>query len=34
VLAVLAGVAVCYLILTLPSGWLAGRVERRLAVAR
>jgi glutamate transport system permease protein len=34
VIAVLAGVAVCYLILTLPSGWLAGRVERRLAVAR
>jgi glutamate transport system permease protein len=34
VLAILAGVAVCYLILTLPSGWLAGRVERRLAVAR
>jgi len=34
VLAVLAGVAVCYLVLTLPSGWLAGRVERRLAVAR
>ena len=34
VIAVLAGVAICYLILTLPSGWLAGRVERRLAVAR
>ena len=34
VIAVLAGVAVCYLILTLPSGWLAGRMERRLAVAR
>ena len=34
VIAVLAGVAVCYLILTLPSGWLAGRVERRVAVAR
>jgi glutamate transport system permease protein len=34
VLAILAGVAVCYLILTLPSGWLAGRLERRLAVAR
>jgi glutamate transport system permease protein len=34
VIAVLAGVAVCYLILTLPSGWLAGRLERRLAVAR
>jgi ABC-type amino acid transport system permease subunit len=27
-------VAVCYLVLTLPSGWLAGRVEHRLAVAR
>jgi glutamate transport system permease protein len=34
VIAVLAGVAVCYLVLTLPSGWLAGRLERRLAVAR
>jgi glutamate transport system permease protein len=34
VLAILAGVAVCYLILTLPSGWLAGRLERRVAVAR
>jgi glutamate transport system permease protein len=34
VIAVLAGVAVCYLLLTLPSGWLAGRLERRVAVAR
>jgi glutamate transport system permease protein len=34
VLALLAGVAVCYLVLTLPSGWLAGQLERRLAVAR
>jgi glutamate transport system permease protein len=34
VLALLAGVAVCYLALTLPSGWLAGQLERRLAVAR
>jgi glutamate transport system permease protein len=34
VLQILAGVAVCYLVLTLPSGWLAGRLERRLAVAR
>ena len=34
VIAVLAGVAVCYLILTLPSGWLAGRLERRVAVLR
>jgi glutamate transport system permease protein len=34
VIAVLAGVAVCYLVLTLPSGWLAGRLERRLVVAR
>ena len=33
VIAVLAGVAVCYLVLTLPSGWLAGRLERRVAVA-
>ena len=31
---ILAGVAVCYLVLTLPSGWLAGRLERRVAVAR
>jgi glutamate transport system permease protein len=34
VLAVLAGVAVCYLVVTLPSGWLAGRLERRVMVAR
>jgi glutamate transport system permease protein len=34
VIAVLVGVAVCYLALTLPSGWLAGRLERRVAVAR
>lgn len=34
VIAILAGVAVCYLVLTLPSGWLAGRLERRVAVAR
>jgi glutamate transport system permease protein len=34
VLAILAGVAVCYLVLTLPSGWLAGQLERRVAVAR
>jgi glutamate transport system permease protein len=34
VIAVLVGVAVCYLVLTLPSGWLAGRLERRVAVAR
>jgi glutamate transport system permease protein len=34
VIAILAGVAVCYLALTLPSGWLAGRLERRVAVAR
>ena len=34
VLAVLAGVAACYLVLTLPSGWLAGRLERRVAVTR
>jgi glutamate transport system permease protein len=33
VIAVLVGVAVCYLVLTLPSGWLAGRLERRVAVA-
>jgi glutamate transport system permease protein len=34
VIPILVGVAVCYLVLTLPSGWLAGRLERRLAVAR
>jgi glutamate transport system permease protein len=34
VIAVLAGVGVCYLVLTLPSGWLAGLLERRVAVAR
>jgi glutamate transport system permease protein len=34
VIAVLVGVAVCYLVLTLPSGWLAGRLEHRVAVAR
>jgi ABC-type amino acid transport system permease subunit len=28
------GAAACYLALTLPSGWLAGRLERRVAVAR
>ena len=34
VIPILAGVAACYLLLTLPSGWLAGRLERRVAVAR
>jgi glutamate transport system permease protein len=34
VLAIFAGTAACYLALTLPSGWLAGQVERRVAVAR
>ena len=34
VLAVFLGGAVCYLALTLSSGWLAGRLERRMAVAR
>jgi glutamate transport system permease protein len=34
VIPLLAGVAICYLVITLPSGWLAGRLERRLAVAR
>jgi glutamate transport system permease protein len=34
VIAIFVGVAVCYLVLTLPSGWLAGRLERRVAVAR
>jgi glutamate transport system permease protein len=34
VIPLLTGVAVCYLAITLPSGWLAGRLERRVAVAR
>jgi glutamate transport system permease protein len=34
VIAVFMGSAVCYLALTLPSGWLAGRLERRVAVVR
>jgi glutamate transport system permease protein len=34
VIAILAGVAVCYLVITLPSGWLAGRLERRVAILR
>jgi ABC-type amino acid transport system permease subunit len=31
---VFVGSAVCYLALTLPSGWLAAQLERRVAVAR
>jgi glutamate transport system permease protein len=34
VIAIFMGAALCYLALTLPSGWLAGRLERRVAVAR
>jgi glutamate transport system permease protein len=34
VIAILVGIAVCYLALTLPSGWLAGQVERRVAIVR
>ena len=34
VIAIFLGGAACYLALTLPSGWLAGRLERRVAVAR
>jgi glutamate transport system permease protein len=34
VIAIFLGSAVCYLALTLPSGWLAGQLERRVAVAR
>ena len=34
VLAIFGGSAVCYLALTLTSGFLAGRLERRVAVAR
>jgi glutamate transport system permease protein len=33
VIPVLLGIAVCYLMLTLPAGWLAGAVERRVAFA-
>lgn len=31
VIPVLAGIALCYLVITLPAGWLAGVLERRLA---
>lgn len=31
---VLLGVALCYLVITIPAGLLAGRVEKRVAVAR
>jgi glutamate transport system permease protein len=34
VIPILAVVAVCYLVITLPAGWLAGRLERRVAVLR
>ena len=34
VLAIFLGSALCYLALTLPSGFVAGRLERRVAVAR
>jgi glutamate transport system permease protein len=34
VIPILTGVAICYLVMTLPSGWLAGRLERRVAVLR
>jgi glutamate transport system permease protein len=34
VIAIFLGTALCYLAMTLPSGWLAGRLERRVAVAR
>jgi glutamate transport system permease protein len=34
VIAIFVGSAVCYLALTLPSGWLAGLLERRVLVAR
>jgi glutamate transport system permease protein len=33
VIPVLLGTVVCYLVLTLPAGWLAGVVERRVAFA-
>ena len=34
VIPLLLGVAACYLVITLPSGWLAGVAERRVAIAR
>jgi len=34
VIPIFAGIGVCYLVVTLPSGWLAGQLERRVAVAR
>jgi glutamate transport system permease protein len=34
VIPLLLGIAACYLVLTLPSGWLAGVAERRVAIAR
>jgi glutamate transport system permease protein len=34
VVTILAGIAVCYLIITIPAGVLAGRLERRVAFAR
>jgi glutamate transport system permease protein len=34
VIPLLLGVSVCYLLITLPSGWLASVLERRLAVLR
>jgi glutamate transport system permease protein len=34
VIAIFVGAALGYLMLTLPSGWLAGRLERRVAVMR
>jgi len=33
VIPLLAGVALCYLVITLPAGWLAGVLERRVAFA-
>jgi glutamate transport system permease protein len=33
VIPVLIGIAVCYLVITLPAGWLAGALERRVAFA-
>jgi glutamate transport system permease protein len=34
VIAIFVGSAICYLAMTLPSGWLAGQLERRVQVAR
>ena len=34
IVVILLGIAVCYLLITIPAGILAGRLERRVAFAR